>query len=109
MPGRVPVCRSADTNSSSMPEIVMYSTAFCPYCIRARILLDSKGVSYREFRIDLESQLRVEMEQRSGRTSVPQIFVGDTHIGGFDDMYALERRGTLDVLLRPEANGGTDE
>jgi glutaredoxin 3 len=83
----------------------MYSTAFCPYCIRARALLDSKGVSYRDIRIDIESQFRVEMERRSGRTSVPQIFVGDTHIGGFDDMYALERRGTLDALLRSAAPG----
>ena len=87
----------------------MYSTAFCPYCIRARALLDSKGVSYRDIRIDIESQFRAEMEQKSGRTSVPQIFVGDTHIGGFDDMYALERRGTLDGLLRSEANGETAE
>lgn len=85
----------------------MYSTAFCPYCIRARALLDSKGASYREIRIDIETHLRMEMEQRSGRTSVPQIFVGDTHIGGFDDMYALERRGTLDVLLGSRVSGET--
>jgi len=81
------------------PHVVMYSTRFCPYCVRARMLLDAKGVPYEDIRVDFDSGLRAEMERRSGRTSVPQIFIGDSHIGGCDDMYALEREGRLDALL----------
>ncbi|WJW75546.1 glutaredoxin 3 [Thiohalobacter sp. IOR34] len=83
-----------------MPDVVMYSTAFCPYCIRARMLLERKGVEYRDIRIDETPALRAEMEARSGRTSVPQIFIGDTHVGGCDDLYALEAEERLDSLLR---------
>ena len=81
------------------PRVVMYSTRFCPYCIRARMLLDAKGVPYQDIRVDYDRELRAEMERRSGRSSVPQIFIGDTHVGGCDDMYALEREGRLDALL----------
>jgi len=78
----------------------MYSTGFCPYCVRARMLLERKGVIYNDIRVDLEPALRAEMIQRSsGRTSVPQIFIGDFHVGGCDDMYALEQQGRLDPLL----------
>lgn len=77
----------------------MYSTGFCPYCVRARMLLDRKGVNYTDIRVDLEPHLRAEMVQRSGRTSVPQIFINDFHVGGCDDMYALENQGKLDPLL----------
>lgn len=77
----------------------MYSTTFCPYCVRARMLLDSKAVAYREIRIDREPHHREEMEQRSARTSVPQIFIDDRHIGGFTELYALECNGELDTLL----------
>lgn len=82
-----------------MPDVVMYSTGFCPYCVRARMLLEHKGVAYTDIRVDLEPALRAEMIQRSGRTSVPQIFIGTVHVGGCDDMYALEQQGQLDPLL----------
>ena len=77
----------------------MYSTGFCPYCVRARMLLERKGVAYTDVRVDLEPALRAEMIERSGRTSVPQIFIDDFHVGGCDDMYALENQGRLDPLL----------
>lgn len=82
-----------------MSEVMMYATGICPYCVRAKMLLDKKGVSYTEIRVDLEPERRAEMVQRSGRTSVPQIFIGEHHVGGCDDMYALERQGELDRLL----------
>lgn len=82
-----------------MPDVVMYSTGFCPYCVRARMLLDSKGVNYTDIRVDLEPQLREEMIRRSGRTSVPQIFIDDFHVGGCDDMFDLEHQSRLDPLL----------
>ena len=82
-----------------MPDVVIYSTRFCPYCVRARMLLDTKGISYTDIRVDNDPELRSEMVRRSGRTSVPQIFIGDFHVGGCDDMYALEREGRLDSLL----------
>lgn len=79
----------------------MYSTGFCPYCVRARMLLDRKGVAYTDIRVDLQPELRTEMIQRSGgRTSVPQIFIDSFHVGGCDDMYALEHQGRLDTLLQ---------
>jgi len=90
-----------------MAEIIIYSTAFCPYCIRARMLLDSKAVAYREIRVDLEPQYRPEMEQKSARTSVPQIFIDDIHIGGFTELYALECKGELDLLLDPDNEAQT--
>lgn len=83
----------------STPEIVLYTTGMCPYCIRARNLLDKKGVTYTEFRIDEQPELRSEMESRSSRTSVPQIFIGERHVGGFDDMAELDVLGELDELL----------
>ncbi len=83
----------------SNPEVVLYTTGMCPYCIRARNLLDKKGVSYTDLRIDEQPELRPEMESRSGRTSVPQIFIGETHVGGFDDMAELDVLGDLDPLL----------
>lgn len=84
-----------------MPVVVMYSTGFCPYCVRARMLLESKGVAYTDIRVDLEPELHAEMIQRSsGHTSVPQIFIDACHVGGCDDLYALERQGRLDPLLQ---------
>lgn len=77
----------------------MYSTALCPYCTRARSLLDKKGVHYTEFRVDKEPSLRDEMERRSQRTSVPQIFIGETHVGGFDDLAELDIDDELDEML----------
>jgi glutaredoxin 3 len=79
--------------------IVMYSTRFCPFCVRAKSLLDGKGVAYTDIGVDNQPQLRREMMQRSGRTSVPQIWVGEKHVGGFDDLARLEQLGQLDELL----------
>jgi glutaredoxin 3 len=83
-----------------MPAVRVYSTLFCPYCVMAKRLLDTKGVRYEEIRVDEDPTLREEMMRTSGRRTVPQIFVGDTHVGGFDDLSALERAGKLDPLLR---------
>jgi glutaredoxin 3 len=78
----------------------MYSTAVCPYCMQAERLLKSKGVSEIEkIRIDLDPALRDAMIAKTGRRTVPQIFVGETHVGGFDDLSALDRAGGLDRLL----------
>jgi len=79
--------------------VTMYSTQFCPYCIRARQLLESKQVEFTDIAVDAEPQLRSEMMQRSGRRTVPQIWVGDTHVGGFDDLWRLEQQGQLDPML----------
>ena len=83
-----------------MPPVKMYTTRFCPYCMRARQLLESKNVPSTALAVDNDPSLRQEMMERSGRRTVPQIWVGDTHIGGFDDMYLLERQGQLDELLQ---------
>jgi len=83
----------------SSPEVVMYATSWCPYCTRARQLLDGKGVRYTEIDVDVVAGARAEMQRRSGRTSVPQIFVGERHLGGYDDTRALDERGKLDPLL----------
>lgn len=83
----------------SQPAVVMYATGWCPYCQRARALLQSKGVAFTEIDIEAVDGARDEMRSRSGRTSVPQIFIGDRHIGGFDDTKALDDRGELDPLL----------
>jgi glutaredoxin 3 len=81
-------------------SVLMYCTATCPYCIRAEQLLQQKGVALEKVRIDLEPSQRDVMVERTGRRTVPQIFVGDTHVGGCDDLYALDRDGGLDPLLR---------
>jgi glutaredoxin 3 len=78
----------------------MYSTSWCPYCQRARSLLRAKGMRYEEIDIDAQPQKRAEMIERSGRSTVPQIFIDDRHIGGSDDLYALDAAGGLDPLLR---------
>ena len=77
------------------PKIVMYLTDWCPYCARARGLLDRKGVTYETINIDERPEARAEMMARSGRRSVPQIFIGDKHVGGSDDLYALDADGGL--------------
>lgn len=84
-----------------MPRIRMYSTAVCPFCQRAEMLLKSKGVAQIEkIRIDLDPARRDEMMQKTGRRTVPQIYIGEVHVGGFDDLAALDRAGKLDPLLR---------
>ena len=78
----------------------MYSTGVCPYCVRAEQLLNRKGVtSIEKIRVDLDPARRVEMMEKTGRRTVPQINIGDTHVGGFDDLAALDHAGSLDVLL----------
>ena len=83
-----------------MAKVLMYSTGVCPYCIQAERLLQSKGVAEIEkIRIDLLPEQRAEMMAKTGRRTVPQIYIGDTHVGGFDDLAALDRAGGLDSLL----------
>lgn len=82
-----------------MSKVTIYTRAFCGYCARAVNLLTEKGVDFTEIDAGADSTLRQEMMQRSGRTTFPQIFVGDRHIGGCDDMMALERNGELDAML----------
>jgi glutaredoxin 3 len=77
----------------------MYTTRFCPFCMRARDMLDEKGVPYNDIAVDSQPQLRQEMMERSGRHTVPQIWIGEQHVGGFDDLWALDRQGRLDELL----------
>jgi glutaredoxin 3 len=85
-----------------MPPITMYATGWCPYCIRAEALLKSKGIdAINKIRVDLEPHLKDEMIERTGRRTVPQIYIGEVHVGGFDDLYALDRQGKLDPLLAP--------
>lgn len=84
----------------SEPKIVIYSTGWCPYCTRARQLLKNKGVEFEEIDVDARPEARREMTARSGRTSVPQIFIGTAHVGGCDDLHALEASGRLDTLLK---------
>jgi glutaredoxin 3 len=82
------------------PDVVMYSTAWCGYCTRARALLERKGVAIREVKVDEDPAERDLMLSRSnGRRTVPQIFIGDRHVGGYDELYALERSGELDAIL----------
>ena len=83
----------------STPAVVMYTTGWCPYCERARKLLAAKNVTFSEIDIESAAERRAEMRNRSGRTSVPQIFIGDHHVGGSDDLHALEDAGKLDSLL----------
>lgn len=82
-------------------HVVMYSTAVCPYCIRAEQLLKAKGVeNIEKIRIDLDPLQRDTMMQKTGRRTVPQIYIGETHVGGFDDLRALDRDGKLEPLLQ---------
>lgn len=83
-----------------MADVLVYSSDYCPYCIRAKQLLKSKNVAFEEIRVDGQPQLRAAMAQKAGRTSVPQIWIGEAHVGGCDDLFALERAGELDELLQ---------
>ena len=84
-----------------MQAVKMYTTAVCPYCIRAKQLLKLKGVEQiEEIRVDTDPAARQHMMDITGRRTVPQIFIGDSHVGGCDDLYALERAGKLDALLQ---------
>lgn len=84
-----------------MPAITIYTTAVCPYCQMAKALLKQKGITeINEIRIDTDPKVRDEMMQRTGRRTVPQIYIGETHVGGFDDLNALNQAGKLDPLLQ---------
>jgi glutaredoxin 3 len=83
-----------------MAKVLMYSTGVCPYCVRAEQLLTRKGVTgIEKVRVDLDPERRAEMMQKTGQRTVPQIYIGETHVGGCDELYDLERQGKLDSLL----------
>lgn len=82
-----------------MPQVIVYSSLVCPYCVRAKKLLERKGVAYTEIRIDTDPSQRDVMIEKSGRRTVPQIFIDDFHVGGCDDLYELEAAGDLDGKL----------
>jgi len=84
---------------SQSPKVVIYTTRFCPFCVRAKGLLNKKSVAFTEIPVDGDAALRREMTAKAGRTSVPQIWIGDTHVGGCDELYAAERSGQLNKWL----------
>lgn len=84
-----------------MSDILIYTTKICPYCVMAKRLLDKKGVAYTEINVDSAPGLREEMMAKTQRRTVPQIYIGDVHVGGFDDLYALDQQKKLDDLLKP--------
>lgn len=85
----------------------MYSTAWCPYCVRARRLLDQRGVSYKDIQVERQPELRQQMQALSGRHTVPQIWIGDTHVGGYTDLLELDLDGQLDSLLQRACGSNT--
>lgn len=87
-----------------MANVTIYSSDWCPYCMRAKALLRKKNVAFEEIVVDGHADLRAEMTVRAGRSSVPQIWINGEHIGGCDDLHALERSGQLDVLLAEPAS-----
>lgn len=93
-------------SSGANRKVVVYATSWCPYCARARQLLEQKGVALEEIDIEAVPGARAEMMSRSGRRTVPQIFIGETHVGGCDDLLDLDARGGLDKLLQ---TGVTDD
>ncbi len=86
-----------------MPEVIIYSTAVCPYCVAAKNFLKSRGLGYSEVRIDTDPQQRKLMMERTRRSSVPQIFINGHHVGGYEELVALDRAGGLDLLKEPQA------
>jgi glutaredoxin 3 len=94
------MARPEHAGGEVMKAVEIYLTRWCPFCTRARMLLDQKGVQYNAIDVDADPSLRQTMRERAGGAhTVPQIFIGDTHVGGCDDLYALERQGKLDTLL----------
>ena len=89
-------------NAPSEPQITLYTSAVCGYCVAAKNFLKSRGLGWKEVRIDTDPAEREKMVARARRTSVPQIFIGDTHVGGYDDLMALNRAGKLEPLLAGE-------
>ncbi len=87
--------------AKAVSEVVIYTTRFCPYCIRAKALLDHKQVDFSEIPVDMDREKRQEMMEKSGRHTVPQIWIGEEHVGGCDELFMLERAGQLDSMLNP--------
>ena len=85
--------------NEAMPIVTLYTTRFCPFCVRAKMLLDSKKVEYQEIAVDYDAEQRQTMQRLSGQRPVPQIWIRDQHVGGCDELYQLEREGGLDTLL----------
>ncbi len=94
-----------DPSHAVKPEITLYTSAICSYCVAAKNFLKSKGQSWTEVRIDIDPAAREKMMAKARRTSVPQIFIGETHVGGYDDMMALHRAGKLEPLFADQAAG----
>ncbi len=92
-----------DVSDATSPAITIYSSAICPYCVMAKNFLKSKGLDWTEIRIDMDVAARERMVARTKRTSVPQIFVGEVHVGGYDDLMALHRAGKFESLLMGDA------
>jgi len=92
----------AEELTAGMPAVTLYSTAYCPYCQMAEKLLQLKGATVERIRVDLEPERRAEMMSRTGRRTVPQIYIGDFHVGGYEELADLERAGRLESLLRAE-------
>lgn len=82
-----------------MAKVVIYSSDWCPFCVRAKHLLENKGIAFEEIRVDGKPDLRAAMAKKAGRTSVPQIWIDEFHVGGCDELFALERSGQLDSML----------
>lgn len=82
-----------------MAKVVIYSSDWCPFCVRAKHLLENKGIAFEEIRVDGKPEVRAAMAKKAGRTSVPQIWIDELHVGGCDELFALERSGQLDPLL----------
>ncbi len=85
-------------------SVILYSTRFCPYCVRAKALLAKKGVEFKDIQVDSDVELRREMMAKSGAHTVPQIWIGELHVGGCDELFALEKQGKLDSLLELSAS-----
>ena len=83
-----------------MKSVKIYTSPYCPFCVRAKRLLERKGVAYEEIDVAGDDEARVVLAERTGRRTVPQIFIGDEHVGGSDDLHALEEQGKLDAMLR---------
>ena len=83
-----------------MKSVKIYTTPYCPYCVRAKRLLERKGLAYQEIDVAGDDEARIALEERTGRRTVPQIFIGEDHVGGSDDLHDLEEQGKLDALLQ---------
>ena len=98
-PASAPIIRATRPQRASVPDITLYTTQSCGYCVAAKNFLKSRGLSWNEVRVDLDPQQRSLMMARTQRSSVPQIFINDLHVGGYDDLVALDRAGRLQPLL----------